>query len=265
MYAFDYRRPASLSEASALLGHIEGSKLLAGGMSLVPVMRHRLARPTALVDLGGLASLSGIETRGGELWIGATATHFEVSRSQLVVRSIPALARLAGGIGDPLVRNRGTIGGSLANNDPAACYPSAVLALGATIHTDRRKLAAEAFFLGSFETALEPDEIVVGVSFLPADAAAYVKFANLSSRFSIVGIFVARRGREVRVGVTGAGPHAFRARALEQVLRDFTPEAARSVAVPSHDLLSDIHASAAYRAHLIPELTAQAVAECIVG
>ena len=266
MYPFAYHRPDTLAAAVELLRRSEDGKLLAGGMSLVPVMRHRLARPSALIDLAGIVGLDAIEARDDILWLGATATHFSVSRAPLVQRAIPALARLAGGIGDPLVRNRGTIGGSLANNDPAACYPSAILALGAAIRTSERTIAADDFILGSFQTALAPTEVILGVSFSRADAAAYVKFANPASRFSIVGVFVARRGRQVRIGVTGAGPRAFRPRDLERALTEhFLPAAAREVAFSAGDLISDIHASAEYRAHLIPELTAQAVEACVAA
>ncbi|HXP29742.1 MAG TPA: xanthine dehydrogenase family protein subunit M [Stellaceae bacterium] len=264
MYPFAYHRPKSLAEASELLAADEDTKLLAGGMSLVPVMRHRLARPAALIDLADIAELAAIGSKDGKLWIGAMATHFAVSRSALVQAQIPALAKLAGGIGDPLVRNRGTIGGSLAHNDPAACYPSAVLGLAATIHTSVRAIPADDFIVDSFETALAPGEIITGVSFPRPEAAAYVKFANLSSRFSIVGVFLARSGGEIRVSITGAGRHAFRASALEAALgANFTPEAARAVTVSATDLLADIHASAEYRAHLIPELTARAVVQCL--
>lgn len=266
MHAFDYQRPLSLEEACKALDSIEDSKPLAGGMSIVPVMRHRLANPSALIDLGRIDTLKTIEEVGGQIRIGAMASHFTVSQSDLVRKMIPALVQLAGGIGDPLVRNRGTIGGSLAHNDPAACYPSSILALGATIHTNRRDIQADDFIVGTFTTALEPTEVIVAVSFPTPDAAAYIKFINASSRFSIVGVFVARRGGIVRVGVTGAGHHAFRCMALEQALSaTFTPEAARAVKLPAEGLLSDTNGSAAYRAHLIPELAARAVEHCMAG
>jgi carbon-monoxide dehydrogenase medium subunit len=266
MHAFDYQRPTSLEEARKALATIEESRPLAGGMSIVPVMRHRLARPPALIDLGRIDALRTIEEVGGLLRIGAMASHFAVSRSELVRRTIPVLAQLAGGIGDPLVRNRGTIGGSLAHNDPAACYPSSVLALGATIHTDRRDIAADDFIVGPFATALDPAEVIVAVGFPPPDAAAYIKFINASSRFSIVGVLVARHRGAVRVAVTGAGRHAFRCTPLEQALMtSFAPEVARAVRVPEDGLLTDINGSAAFRAHLIPELAARAVEHCIAG
>jgi carbon-monoxide dehydrogenase medium subunit len=265
MYAFDYKRPASLEEARKALESGDEIKPLAGGMSIVPVMRHRLAKPAALIDLAAIDALKGVSEAEGGLRIGAMTNHYTVSKSELV-KKIPAIAQLAGGIGDPLVRNRGTIGGSLAHNDPAACYPSSILALGATIHTSRRDIKADDFIVGTFTTALEPDEIIVAVTFPKPDAAAYIKFINSSSRFSIVGAFVARRGKNVRVGITGAGHYAFRCAPLEEALsRDFTPPAARAVRIPADGLLTDIHGSAAYRAHLIPELTARAVEHCIAG
>lgn len=266
MYAFDYQRPKSLEEAGKALEGLEDSKPLAGGMSIVPVMRHRLASPSALIDLGKIDALKGIAEADGRLRIGAMTSHHTVSKSDLVKTKIPALVQLAGSIGDPLVRNRGTIGGSLAHNDPAACYPSSILALGATIHTNRRDIEADKFIVGTFTTALESDEIIIAVSFPPPDSAAYIKFINASSRFSIVGIFVARRGNAVRVGVTGAGHHAFRCTPLEQALSaKFTSEAARAVKIPADGLNSDTHGSAEFRAHLIPELTARAVEHCLAG
>jgi aerobic carbon-monoxide dehydrogenase medium subunit len=266
MYDFTYCRPKTLAEAAALLEQSKDSKPLSGGMSLVPVMRHRLAHPSALIDLGAIAELRGVEMRGDALRIGAATTHFAVSRSPLVVARIPALAKLAGGIGDPLVRNRGTIGGSLANNDPAACYPSSILALDAVIETNRREVSADDFILDMFQTALEPGEIIIGVRFPAPSFATYIKFANLSSRFSIVGLFLARRSGRVRIGITGAGHCAFRPRDLEQALTvRFTPETARGVAISPRELQTDTHASAEFRAQLISELAAEAVAEAITA
>lgn len=266
MYAFDYRRPATLDQVGDALASDVESRLLAGGMSIVPVMRHRLAHPSALIDLGKVEALKSITESNGRLRIGAMATHYTASRSDLVRRMIPALAQLAGGIGDPLVRNRGTIGGSLAHNDPAACYPSAVMALGATIHTNRRDIAAEDFIVGTFTTALQHGEIIVAVSFPAPDNAAYIKFINASSRFSIVGVFLACFGQTVCIGVTGAGAHAYRCAPLEEALaKTFTPQAARAVTVPADGLIDDINGSAAYRAHLIPELTARAVEHYLAG
>ncbi|HEY7242884.1 MAG TPA: xanthine dehydrogenase family protein subunit M [Xanthobacteraceae bacterium] len=266
MHAFEYRRPATLEEACKALDGLTDSKLLAGGMSIVPVMRQRLANPSALIDLGRIDALKTIEETDGRLRIGAMATHFAVSRSGLVRSKIPALAQLAGGIGDPLVRNRGTIGGSLAHNDPAACYPSSVLALDATVHTNCRDIKAGDFILGTFATALASTEVIVAVSFPPPDAAAYIKFINSSSRFSIVGVFIARSGATVRVGVTGAADHAFRCGPIETALAAaFTPQTARAIKLPADDLISDINGSAAFRAHVIPELAARAVEHCLAG
>jgi carbon-monoxide dehydrogenase medium subunit len=259
MYAFDYKRAATLEEARKALEGIAESKLLAGGMSIVPVLRYRLAQPSALIDLGKIEALRGVSEANNMVRIGAMTTHYAVARSEQVCSKIPALAQLAGGIGDPLVRNRGTIGGSLAHNDPAACYPSSILALGATIHTNRRDIDADNFIVGTFTTALEPSEIM-------PDCAAYIKFINAASRFSIVGVFIARRGGAVRVGITGAGDYAFRCGPIEQALSaKFTPEAARAVRIPAEGLNDDIHGSAEYRAHLIPELTARAVEHCLAG
>jgi carbon-monoxide dehydrogenase medium subunit len=265
MYEFDYTRPTSLQSAlEALRG--EDVKPIAGGMSIVPVMRHRLARAEALVDLSRIHELKGISEEPSAIRIGAMTNHFTVSRSDIVRAKIPALVQLAGGIGDPLVRNRGTIGGSISHNDPAACYPSSILALGATIHTSKRSVAADDFITGTFSTVLEDGELVVAVSFPVPEQAAYIKFINSSSRFSIVGVFLARHRTGVRVGITGAGHRAFRASALERALNEaFKPDKARSVAISPDALLSDIHGSAEYRAHLIPELTARAVEHCIAG
>jgi carbon-monoxide dehydrogenase medium subunit len=266
MHAFDYQRPTEINVAVEALKRSQASKPLAGGMSLVPVMRHRLANPSLLVDLGAIQALGLIEDVVGGVRIGATTTHFNVSRSDVVKKKIPAIVQLAGGIGDPLVRNRGTIGGSLAHNDPAACYPSAILGLGATIHTNTRDIPADEFIVGTFTTALEAAEIIVGVSFPQPDSAAYIKFINASSRFSIVGIFLSRRAGRVLVGITGAGHHAFRATPLEDALgKTFTPAAARAVRIPAERLLTDTNASAEYRAYLIPELAARAVEHCLAG
>jgi carbon-monoxide dehydrogenase medium subunit len=266
MHNFEYRRALTLEAACKQLASQPESKPLAGGMSIVPIMRHRLAHPSGLVDLAGIVSLRGIEDVNGQIRIGAMATHYAVSKAAVVRSRIPALVQLASGIGDPLVRNRGTIGGSLAHNDPGACYPSSILALGATIHTSQRDIAADDFIVGMFTTALEPAEIITAVSLPIPLVAAYMKFINASSRFSIVGVFVARFADKVRIGITGAGHHAFRPSALEAALTaDFTPESARNVIVPPDNLISDTNGSAQYRAELIPELTARAVAECLAG
>jgi carbon-monoxide dehydrogenase medium subunit len=262
MYPFEYRKAASLKEAESLLRQTAGAKPIAGGMSLVPGMRHRLIRVPALIDLNAIEGLGGIKVAGGTVTIGAMTRHAAVAASREVKAAIPALATLAGGIGDPLVRNRGTIGGSLANNDPAACYPSALLGLESTVVTNRRRIRGDDFITGMFETALEADEIITAVEFRQPRRAAYVKFANYSSRFSIVGVFVSRSDAGVRVGVTGAGSHAFRAGALEQALTgDFSPSAIENLRIDSSGLGSDLHASAEYRAHLIRVLTQTAVQE----
>ena len=265
MYPYRYHRPASLADAERALGAGGDSRPLAGGMSLIPVMKHRLAAPSDLVDLGGIGDLAGIAAEPGTLAIGAMTRHAIVAASGAVKQAIPALAVLAGGIGDPLVRNRGTIGGSLANNDPAACYPSAVLALGAEIVTTRRRIAAGDFFTGMFETALEEGELIVEVRFPVPASASYRKFPNPASRFSIVGVFLARlNDGAVRVAVTGAGAHVFRVAEFERALTaSFAPDSLAGLSVPADGLTSDIHGSAAYRAHLIKVLAEDAVADCL--
>lgn len=227
----------------------------------MPSVRLGLLSPTGWIDLGGIAELRGVRVDGNAIVIGAMTTHAEVAASKDVQSRIPALADLAGGIGDRQVRNRGTIGGSLANNDPAACYPAGVLALGATIQTDRRAIAADDFFKGLFETALQPGEVITSVKFPVPEKAAYVKFRQPASRFAIVGVFVAKAASGVRVAVTGAGPCAFRVKALEDKLTaKFAPESCAGVTVPASGLNSDIHGSAEYRAHLIGVLSQRAVA-----
>ena len=264
MYPYRYHRPDSLAEAERVLAGDGDRRPLAGGMSLIPVMKHRLAAPSDLVDLAAIGGLTGITIEPATLAVRAMTRHASVAASPSVKERIPALAALAGGIGDPLVRNRGTIGGSLANNDPAACYPAAVLALGAEIVTARRRIAADDFFAGMFETALEPGELIVEVRFPIPAAASYRKFPNPASRFSIVGVFVARLADgAVRVAVTGAGPCVFRMPAFESALAaSFDPGALAELSVSADGLTSDIHGSAAYRAHLIKVLTEDAVAEC---
>lgn len=265
MYPYRYHRPGTVAEAERLLASDEEARPLAGGMSLIPVMKHRLAAPSDLVDLAALGDLVGASAEAGVLTIKAMTRHAAVAASETVREAIPALGDLAGGIGDPLVRNRGTIGGSLANNDPAACYPSAVLALGAEIVTTRRSIAAGDFFLGTFETALEPGELIVEVRFPIPAAASYRKFPNPASRFSIVGVFLARLADgAVRVAVTGAGPCVFRVEAFERALAaSFDAGSLAGLPVPADGLTDDLHGSAAYRAHLIGVLTEDAVAECL--
>ncbi|MDJ1158395.1 xanthine dehydrogenase family protein subunit M [Chelatococcus sp. SYSU_G07232] len=262
MYAFDYHRPKSLRQAVNLLAKVEDAKLLAGGHTLLPTMKQRLAAPANIIDLNGIAELAGIERKGRAVVIGAMTRHADVAESPIVQEAIPALAELADQIGDPQVRNRGTIGGSIANNDPAADYPAACIALGATIITNKRKVPAEEFFTGLFETALEEGEIITRVSFPLPSKAAYMKFPNPASRYALVGVFVAKRGAEVRVAVTGAGADGvFRVGAMEEALKArFSPKSLEGIKVPSKGLNSDIHADADYRAHLIGVMARRAVA-----
>ena len=260
MYAFEYQRAKTVAEASAVLGK-SGGRALAGGQSLVGAMKLRLANPGTVVDLSGIAELKGIKKDGEAVVIGALTTHADVASSPVVKQAIPALAALAEGIGDRQVRNRGTIGGSLANNDPAADYPAAVVGLGATIHTDKRKIAADDFFKGLYETALAADEIITALSFPMPKKAAYVKFPQPASRFALVGVFVAQTANGVRVGVTGAASHAHRAKPIEDALaKSFTADAAKAVKIPAGHLNSDLHGSAEYRAHLVSVLAGRAVA-----
>jgi len=261
MKNFNYHRPASLADAAIALGKASDGKLLAGGHTLLNTMRMRLATPSDLVDLGGIADLRGIKLEGGGVTIGATARHAEVARSADVKKTIPALAALAGGIGDPAVRNRGTLGGSVANSDPAADYPAAVLGLGATIRTNKREIRADDFFKGMFETALQDGEIITAIHFPKAEKAGYAKFANPASRYAIVGVFVSKTAGGVRVAVTGAGPCAFRSKELEQALSaNFTAEAAKAAKAAASGLSNDMHATPEYRAHLISVMAARAVA-----
>ena len=261
MYEFKYHRPGTVRQAANLLAKNEDAKVIAGGHTLVPVMKQRLASPPHLVDLSHIEGLNEIEMKGRSLSIGATATHFEVANSAIVGEAIPALADLAGMIGDPAVRHRGTIGGSLANNDPTADYPAAVMALGATIVTNKRRLKPEEFFQGLFTTALEPDEIITKVLFPLPKKAAYVKFRNQASRYALVGVFVAKRPSDVRVAVTGAGSSGvFRVEAFEEALKKrFSHKVLDGLTVSPEGLNSDIHGSAEYRAHLIAVLARRAV------
>jgi carbon-monoxide dehydrogenase medium subunit len=261
MYEFKFHRPETVRQAANLLVKNEDAKLVAGGHTLIPVMKQRLASPPHLVDLSKVEALAGIEMKGRSLSIGAMTIHAEVANSPIVGEAIPALAELAGLIGDPAVRHRGTIGGSLANNDPTADYPAACLALDATIVTNKRRLKAEEFFQGLFTTALESDEIITRVMFPLPKKAAYVKFRNQASRYALVGVFVARRPSEVRVAVTGAGGNGvFRVTAFEEALKKrFSSKALEGLTVSADGLNSDIHGSAEYRAHLIGVLARRAV------
>jgi carbon-monoxide dehydrogenase medium subunit len=260
MHEFTYDRPGELSAAVARLRDAEEAKLLAGGMTLLPTMKQRLAAPSHLIDLAGIPGLSGIRVEGHELIIGAMTRHADVAASDVVGQAIPALASLADGIGDPAVRHCGTIGGSVANADPAADYPAGVLALDATIETTERRIPADDFFVGLFETALAPSEIITAVRFRIPDRAHYLKFPHPASGYAVVGVFVARFGPTVRVAVTGAGPHAFRVPEMEEALaKHFSPEAIASVAISPSNLMGDVHCSAGYRAHVIGVLAKRAV------
>jgi carbon-monoxide dehydrogenase medium subunit len=262
MYQTTYHRPSSVSEAAGLLASAGDAKLLAGGMTLIPTMKQRLAAPANLIDLGKIAELKGISVSGDMLSIGAGTTHATVAGSADVNSSIPALAKLASGIGDPHVRHMGTIGGSVANNDPAADYPSAVLGLGATVVTSKREIAADDFFQGMFTTALEEDEIIVRFDFPVPSKAAYAKFANPASRYAMAGVFVAVTGDGVRVAVTGAGADGvFRWSDAEAALSsNFAASALDGLGVDAGGLLSDIHGDGAYRANLVKVMAKRAVA-----
>jgi len=263
MYEVNYQKPASLDEAIRALGSDEDAKLVAGGMTLIPTLKQRLARPSELVDLAAISSLKGISEDGGAVVIGAMTRHADVNRSPVVKAGIPALAAMAGLIGDPAVRNRGTIGGSIANNDPAADYPAAVVALNATVRTNKREIAGDDFFTGLFETALEPDEIITAVRFPKVAQANYQKFRNPASRYAIVGVFVAKTAAGVRLAVTGAGAVVFRVPEMEAALaKSFAADAIKDIAIPQDGLNSDIHASAEYRAHLVNVMARRAVAAC---
>jgi aerobic carbon-monoxide dehydrogenase medium subunit len=262
MYPFEYQRPAHAQAAAAAFSG--DTRYLAGGQSLVQAMKLRLSQSERLVDLGAAGDLAGIKFDGGKLVIGAMTRHAQVAASADVKKVLPALAELAGGIGDPMVRNMGTVGGSIANADPAACYPAAVLALGATVHTNQRTIAGDDFFTGLYETALKPGELITAVSFPPPTRAAYVKFKQPASRFALVGVFVSQGAGGVRVAVTGAKSSVFRATALEQALSaSFTPEAAQAVVMPSTDINSDLHGSAEYRAAMISVMASRAVASAL--
>ncbi len=262
MYAFNQHRPATVRQAASLLTKQEEAKLLAGGHTLIPTMKLRLAGPKNLVDLSKVEGLTGIEMSGRSLTIGAMTPHVEVATSAVVKESIPALAHLASLIGDPAVRHRGTIGGSIANNDPNADYPAACLGLGATIITNKRRIAADEFFQGLFTTALEDDEIITKIQFPKPNKAAYVKFPNPASRYALVGVFVSKRSSEIRVAVTGAGSNGvFRVTSFEEALKKrFGAKSLEGMTVPADGMASDIHGSAEYRAHLIGVLARRAVA-----
>ena len=262
MFPVSYVRAKSLKHATETLSANPEAKLLAGGMTLLPTLKQRLARPSHLVDIGALNVLRAIKRSQDKLSIGAGVRHYEVASSPVVREAIPALAYLAGQIGDPQVRNLGTIGGSLANNDPAADYPAAVLGLGATIVTNRRRIKAQDYFQGMFATALEEGEIITRISFPLPKKAAYEKFRHPASGYAMTGVFVAVTGRGVRVAVTGAGPGVFRWTKAERALgKNLAPEAVEKLSVDAQDMNEDMHASREYRANLVNVMTRRAVAK----
>ena len=263
MYDTQFVKASNTAEAAKAIANADDGKLLAGGMTLIPTMKQRLAAPDCLVDLSG-CELSSVKDDGDSIKIGAMTTHADVASSALVQSAIPAVADLAGNIGDRQVRNRGTIGGSVANNDPSACYPSAVLGLGGTVHTSSRDISAEAFFTGMFETALEEGEIIEAISLPKPEKAAYIKFPNPASRYAMVGVFVAKTADGVRCAVTGAGDDGvFRCTEVEEALSaDFSASALDNITLSADGLMTDIHASAAYRASRIVEMAKRAVAAC---
>jgi len=264
MYEFNYHRPTSIDEARKILGDNDEAKLLAGGMTLLPTMKMRLASPSDLVDLSKIEGLADISDSGDAIEIGAMVRHAEVAASDVVRAAIPALSDLADSIGDAQVRNRGTIGGSVANSDPAADYPAAILGLNAVVKTDRREISADDYFKALFETALEPGEIVISVRFAKPKRAAYSKFPNPASRYAVVGVMVAELAEGIRVAVTGAAACAYRATAMEEALsKDFSAGALEGIAVDAAELNSDLHASAEYRAHLVGVMARRAVSKLI--
>jgi carbon-monoxide dehydrogenase medium subunit len=265
MYSFNFHRPETLRQAINLLSKNEDAKLLAGGHTLLPTMKLRLANPPDLIDLSRIEGLAGIELKGRALVIGAMTRHVDVHTSPVAQEVAPVIAKLAGMIGDPAVRHMGTIGGSVANNDPTADYPAACLGLGATIITNKRRIAADDYFTGMFSTALEPAEIITKISFPLPKKAAYQKFRNQASRYALVGVFVGKRASEIRVAVTGAGGNGvFRVPSFEDALKKrFSPKSLEGLTIPADGLNSDIHGSAEYRAHLVGVLARRAVAEAI--
>lgn len=266
MYVFTPHRPTTLDEAVTLLGASDDPKLLAGGHSLVPVLKLRLASPDSVIDLSKIDGLAGIRRDGDAVVVGAMTRHKDVAGSPLLHEVMPGLASVPDSIGDPHVRNRGTIGGSIANNDPNADYPAALMGLGATVITTKRRIAADDFFVGMFETALEPDEIITAVSFPITRAAGYEKFKHPASGFALVGVFVAKQPGGVRVAVTGAGPHVFRVAEFETALSErFEPDALQGLSIEAEGLNSDIHAGAEYRAHLVGVMARRATAKAVAN
>lgn len=261
MYDFAYHKPASVADAVKLLAADPDAKPVSGGHTLLPALKHRLNKPSSLVDLSGIPEMRGIKRQGNALIIGALTRHAEVANSAEVKSAIPALAYMASHIGDQQVRNRGTIGGSVANNDPAADYPSAVLGLGAIVHTSKRKIAADDFFLGMFTTALEADELLVAVEFPIPEKAGYAKMKNPASRYVMAGAFISKGPMGVRVAINGAAACVFRQAEMEAALAgNWSADAVAGVKQPADDLNSDIHGSAEYRAHLVTVMAKRAVA-----
>jgi carbon-monoxide dehydrogenase medium subunit len=261
MYDFAYHKPTTVADAVKLMAADPDARPISGGQTLLPALKHRLNKPTSLIDLSAIAELKGVKREGGKIVIGAMTKHVDVANSPEVKAAIPALALLASGIGDNQVRNRGTIGGSVSNNDPAADYPSAVLALNATVVTSKRRIAADDFFQGMFTTALEPDELLVAVEFPIPEKAGYAKMRNPASRYVMAGAFVARTGGQVRVAINGAAACVFRQAEMEAALAaNWAPAAVAGVKQPADDMNSDIHGSAEYRAHLVTVMAKRAVA-----
>jgi aerobic carbon-monoxide dehydrogenase medium subunit len=266
MYAFNYHRPSTIDEAQALFREAEDGIYLAGGQTLIPTMKQRLAAPSDVIDLARVEGLTGIEVGSRQVSIGAFTCHADVATHPGIRRTLPVLAYLASRIGDGQVRNRGTLGGSVANSDPAADYPAAVVALSATIHTSARSIAADDYFQDLFETALEPGEVITRIDFPVPHRAAYRKFPHPASRYAVAGVLIADFGGDIRVGITGAGPCAFRGTALEQALGDnLHPEAIDGVHVPEAGFNSDLFASAEYRAHLVKVMARRAVQDLLGG
>ncbi len=262
MYDFAYHKPSSVADAVKLLSADPDARPISGGQTLLPALKHRLNKPTSLVDLSGIAELRGVKREGDTVRIGALTKHVEVQNNPDVKSAIPALAYMAGVLGDIQVRNRGTMGGSVANNDPAADYPAAVLGLGATVVTDKRRIAADDYFQGMFTTALEPGELLVAIEFPIPEKAGYAKMRNPASRYVLAGVFVAKTKGGVRVVVNGAGPGVFRQTEMEQALSaNWSPDAVAGIKQPSEGLNADIHGSAEYRAHLVTVMAKRAVAE----
>ena len=251
MYNFNYHKPTTVEEARTLFADAEDGLYLAGGHTLLPTMKQRLRAPTDVIDLAGIGGLAAINRTGDVIVIGAMTCHDAVATSAAVIDAIPALAHLASGIGDSQVRNRGTIGGSIANSDPAADYPAAILGLNATVKTDNREIKADDFFLSMFETALNEGEMIQEISIPVPDVAGYIKFPSPASRYATVGVMISRTGSEVRVAITGAAPVVFRCAEMEQALQaDFSVEALNGISLSAGEMNADLHASAEYRAHL---------------